>query len=125
MTAITLDLPDELAARLERLRPLLPQLLQRILGMRPTSAPPAIADARPVPSVYGEMLDLLARSPSPQEIASFKVSAPTQARLDDLLDKNREGALLPEESAELDTFQQVNHLLSMLKVRARKSLARP
>ena len=122
MTAITLELPDELAARLERLRPHLPQLLQRLLGGAQRTTAPA---TRPAASAYGEMLDFLARSPSSAEIIAFKVSGATQTRLEALLDKNREGELSPEESAELDTFQQVNHLLSMLKARARRSPVTP
>lgn len=46
-----------------------------------------------------------------------------QERLEALLDTNREGVLSPLEQAELDAYQQVDHLMILLKVRAHQALA--
>jgi hypothetical protein len=40
-----------------------------------------------------------------------------------LLDKNREESLTAAETAELDTYQQINHLFILLKARARQTLS--
>ncbi len=42
-------------------------------------------------------------------------------RVGELLTKNREGMLTVDERAELDQFEQINHLMSMMKIYARKS----
>lgn len=72
---------------------------------------------------YTEVLDFLVTSPTPQDILDFKVSAKTQARLGDLLDKNREEELTKLEQAELDAFEQIEHMVVLLKARAHHLLA--
>ena len=49
---------------------------------------------------------------------SFKVSQNAQTRLQNLLDKNREATLIPMEIAELDVYEQLEHLMILLKARA-------
>ncbi len=126
MTTITLELPDELAARLVTLRDRLPQLLSIALELSPSSAVPltlpALTSAHPA---FEEMLDFLASGPSPEKIVAFKVSPAAQARLDELLEKNRQEGLTDEEAAELDVYSQVNHILILLKARARLALSSP
>lgn len=39
-------------------------------------------------------------------------------RLEELLDKNREEGLTEEEEEELDVYEQVDHLMILLKARA-------
>ncbi len=75
--------------------------------------------------VFNEMIEFLAGGPTPQQIVAFKVSPATQARLDDLLDKNREDGLSEDEAAELDAYGQVNFVLLLLKARARPMLSSP
>jgi hypothetical protein len=72
-----------------------------------------------------EMIDFLVSGPTPAQIIAFKVSATAQARLDELLDKNREEGLSDAETAELDAFAQVNHVLLLIKARARNLIDRP
>lgn len=73
-------------------------------------------------SIYEEVYQFLISSPTPQEIIDFRVSDETQRRVSILLSKNRDGILTPDERSELDQFEQVNHLMSMMKIYARKSL---
>ena len=47
-------------------------------------------------------------------LSSFRMSQEKQFRLDALLEKNRQGKLTEDESAELDTFE---HLVRLLKAR--------
>ncbi len=45
-------------------------------------------------------------------------------RMNELAGKASEGTLTDEEQAELDSFERVGHLLSLLKSKARRSLKR-
>jgi hypothetical protein len=72
--------------------------------------------------IYEEIYQFLVSAPTPQTILDFHASEHVQLRVRDLLDKNRDGQLTPDERAELDQFEQVNHLISMMKIYARKSL---
>jgi hypothetical protein len=53
-------------------------------------------------------------------VLSFQLSNEKQQRLDSLLDKNRDGTLSPQESAELDAFEQFEHVVRLLKARVRE-----
>ncbi|MEZ4864715.1 MAG: hypothetical protein R3C14_25615 [Caldilineaceae bacterium] len=73
-------------------------------------------------AVTSEFIDFLVQGPSYAQIIDFKVSSDVQARLETLLDMNREGVLSPQAQAELDAYEQVNHLMILLKARARQAL---
>ena len=74
-------------------------------------------------TLFDEILDFLASTPTPEQIVEFHPSERLQLRLSELLDRNRNGNLKANESAELDEFSRMNHLMSMLKIRARKRIA--
>ena len=74
-------------------------------------------------TLFDEILDFLASTPTPEQIIAFKPSAALQSRLRDLLDDNQRGILNAEGQAELDDFSRMNHFMSMLKIRARKRLS--
>jgi hypothetical protein len=76
------------------------------------------------PPVYDDFIEMLAKSAKPDEVLSFQLSAEKQHRLDDLLAKNREGTLSPLESAELDAFEQFEHVVRLLKARVREKQLR-
>ena len=126
MAELTIQIPDELAQRLEPIRNRLPELLTQLLE---TTNPPAsvqldtVAILPNIPAVYTEVLDLLIKRPTPQEIAAFKVSSQAQSRLQTLLDKNRQATLTEAETAELDVYQQLEHLMILLKARAYAELS--
>ncbi|HAZ45706.1 MAG TPA: hypothetical protein DDW76_01120 [Cyanobacteria bacterium UBA11369] len=56
--------------------------------------------------------------PTPLDIWNFKVSETAQNRLRELLDRNREGSLSENETAELDSYEELDRLMRMLKIRA-------
>ena len=68
-------------------------------------------------AVYDELLDLLADGADVQRVLAFRLSSCQQERLDILLEKNREGTLTAEETAELDAFERFEHLVRLLKAR--------
>jgi hypothetical protein len=72
--------------------------------------------------IYDELLDYLIQKATPQEILAFKASAVAQERANDLIEKNNEGRLSPEESTELEQMLQVDRLVSVLKARALETI---
>ncbi|MDM9383489.1 hypothetical protein QUB80_22640 [Chlorogloeopsis sp. ULAP01] len=121
MAKLTIQIPDELAQRLEPLQNRLPELLWRLLDTEPgqtTQQPLVSAETINIPEIYQEVLDFLLKRPTPEEIIAFKVSEQAQRRLQALLEKNRSGSLTSMEIAELDVYEQLEHLMILLKARA-------
>lgn len=121
MAELTIQVPDELAQRLEPFRDHLPELLNIAIG---TILPSTSSDLMrsvtiqtDTPLAYSEVLDFLITQPTPQEIAAFKVSTTAQERIRILLDKNTEGKLAETEAAELDLYEQLEHLMILLKAK--------
>jgi hypothetical protein len=123
MTTITLEISDELAARLAPLKERLPSLLSLAVDLLPTPESLASSSVEIAHPAFNEMIDFLAGGPTPEQIVAFKSSTPTQARLEELLEKNAQDGLTNVESSELNTFEQINHILNLLKARARITLA--
>jgi len=69
------------------------------------------------PAVYDDLLNLLAESTDAQRVLAFHLSDEKQARLDKLLERNREGTLTDAESAELDAYERFEHVVRLLKAR--------
>lgn len=68
-------------------------------------------------ALYDELVDLLAANADRERLLSFRLSSAKQNRLDGLLEKNRDGTLTKEETAELDAFEHFEHLVRLLKAR--------
>jgi hypothetical protein len=119
MTTITLDVPAELATRLVPRRKQLPELLSLALDIYPQGQADILRTPDAATPAYDEMIQFLARGATPQQILAFKLSPGAQARLAELLDKNREATLTPAEASELESYAQINHAFILLKARAR------
>ncbi len=76
----------------------------------------------PPNTLFDEITDFLVSSPTPEQIIEFQPSEALNQRLHDLLDKNREENLTPEERDELDQFLEIGHLFTILKAKARLKL---
>jgi len=63
------------------------------------------------PTVYDDLLEILAEGADLERLLAFRLPMEKQARLDALLDKNRGGQLTDEEAIELDTVEHVVRLL--------------
>ena len=126
MAELTIQVPDELAERLQPLQNRLPELLKQLLdsmsASRRTEMLPNFPNTSASPPVYVEVLDFLISRPTPAEIAAFKVSEKAQARLREVLDKNREAKLNETEVAELDLYEQLDRLMTLLKSKAYSEL---
>lgn len=121
MTTISFDVPDELAVQILPVKQQLPRALSLAMNLLGEST----STSYPLESsmILEELVDFLLSQPSHAEMINFKASSQAQARLEELLDRNREMSLNPSEQAELNTYQQANHLLVLLKSRARSAIA--
>lgn len=108
---ITLDIPNELATRLEPLTNQLPRILE--LGLRELNA-----DAQVGFEGAAEVFEILAGIPTPTEILALRPSEALQARLSVLLEKNRTEGLTPEEEEEWERYQYLEHLIRIAKAKA-------
>lgn len=71
---------------------------------------------------FDELITFLASSPSAEEIVAYRPPEKLQARMSELLGKNRQGNLNTEEEAELDEFLRMNRFMSRLQAKARQYL---
>jgi hypothetical protein len=115
MYPITIQVNDELAVRLHRRSAEIPQLLE--MGLRE-------ADAQGQLQFDGaaDVLEFLAGLPTPEEVLALRPSTALQARIDALLDKNRDEGLSSEEEEEWRQIEYLEHLVRMAKAKARQRL---
>lgn len=111
MSAITLDLPDELADRLRALADRLPRILE--LGLRELDGAPQEGF-----SGVSDVLEFLAGLPSPEETLAFRPSEALTARVRELLAKNRDAGLSPAEQEEWRRYAYLEHLVRIAKTQA-------
>jgi hypothetical protein len=69
---------------------------------------------------YDEMIDVFARGGGAGSVLAFRPSAEAQARVRDLLTRSKDGTLTDDEQAELDRFGELEHLMQLVKARARR-----
>lgn len=108
---ITLDIPDEMAEKLESLQEDLPQILA--LGLQELTANPSAGF-----SGLTEILEFLASLPSPSDILALRLSESVQAEVDALLEKNRTEGLSPVEQHLWRQYEFVEHLVRLAKAQA-------
>ena len=128
MAELTLDVSNELMQRLQPLQDRLPALLTLLVEAisSQTEGPPLSAvPSTETPLAYAEVLDFLLTRPTPHDILAFKVSDAAQTRLRLLLDKNREETLSAPEEAELNIYEQLEHLMILLKAKAYALASQP
>ncbi len=111
LASVTFDIPEELALRLDPLRDQLSRILE--LGLREFSATPESGFEG-----IAEVLEFLAGLPEPQEIIALRPSPALQARMSELLEKNRTTGLTPEEQQEWEHYQYLEHLVRIAKAKA-------
>ena len=112
---VTIDLPDQVARRLEGQKERLAEIIDRGLQRRgdETSAQ------------WREVIEFLANGPRPEQIVAFRPSQVNVERSRELLSRNREAQLTEAEEAELDEMEHINQLMMLLKAEARRILAMP
>lgn len=73
---------------------------------------------------YLEFIDFIAAGTTPEQVIAFRPSLGAQKRVEDLITREKEEGLSPDERAELDHFFDLEHILRMAKARAEQILAR-
>lgn len=105
MTQMMVQIPDDLAARIQPLGAWLPTIIELgLVGFKTQ----AVAAAT-------ELTEFLSRNPSPQELLQYHASPQSQERLRRLLALNESGLLSESEGQELDELQRLEHVVVSLK----------
>jgi hypothetical protein len=69
--------------------------------------------------VYDELIDFIASGPSSESVANYEASTEVKDRVAELIRKEKTEGLTSEETAELDDYTTLEHLMRMAKARAR------
>ncbi len=111
MVQMTMQVPEELAKRIQPIRSWLPAILElTLVGCKTLATETAT-----------EIIQFLSINPTPQEVLLYHVSERAQQRLRRLLALNEAELLGEAEKRELDELQQIEHIMIILKAQ----LARP
>lgn len=108
---ITLDIPQELAMELTPWRDQMPQILARGLRVVKAGKQEGYSD-------IAEILEFLAGLPTPEETIALRPSPSLQARISELLAKNRTNGLTPDEEQEWEHYEYLEHLVRIAKAKA-------
>jgi len=76
----------------------------------------------PAKSIKDVVTDFLGSAPTLEAIAAYRLPDDLQERAHELLDKNREGSLSDDERHEMEEFRLIDHLLTLVKAKARLTL---
>ena len=71
---------------------------------------------------YEEIVEFIAAGTTPSSVVAFRPSAAAKARVADLISREKSEGLSEEETAELNHYMQLEHLMRLAKARARKHL---
>jgi len=75
-----------------------------------------------MPHAYDEIVDFIAAGTSPAGVASFEASEATKQKVAELIHREKTSGLSPDETAELNDYLQLEHLMRLAKARARQHL---
>jgi hypothetical protein len=116
-TAVVLELPDALAAQVTQEKEHIPAILER--GLRELQ----FARGGHTQEI-DEIIAILASQPTPEEIIELRPSPQMQARVTELLVRNKAGKLSRAEETELERYLMVEHLVRLAKGHAYQKLAK-
>jgi len=105
MVQLTMQISNDLAARVKPIREWLPIVLELSLVGFKTSATETAT----------EIIEFLSTDPSPDMVLAYHVSERAQTRLQRLLALNEAGILSEPEQRELDELEKIEHIMIMLK----------
>jgi hypothetical protein len=71
---------------------------------------------------YEEIIDFIAAGTTPSGVVAFRPSEEAKDRVADLIQREKTTGLSPEETAELNHYLQLEHLMRLAKARARAHL---
>src|SRR5438132_10165859 len=108
---MTMQVPDELAKRIQPMSAWLPTIIELgLIGLKTAATATA-----------AEVVEFLSKNPSRREVLEYHASDEAQARLRRLLSLNEAGLLSETEERELDELQRIDHIITMLKARTSRA----
>jgi len=69
-----------------------------------------------------KIIELLASQPTPEQVLAIRPSPEFQARVSELLGRNKEGELSRQEETELERYLTLEHLVRLAKAHAYKQM---
>ncbi|MFN0075135.1 MAG: hypothetical protein ACKVY0_01540 [Prosthecobacter sp.] len=69
--------------------------------------------------ILEDAANALSKAIDPRKLASLRASKPTSAHVESLVQKLQDGEITKAEKAELDQYQMLNQIMSLVKARAR------
>jgi len=117
MASITLKVPDDLASQILAQERQLPMILE--LGLRELNA-----GGQSGFDGAADVLELLAALPTPEEILKLRPSPRLSARVAEIVEKSRTGAMTPRDEEDWERYEYLEHLVRMAKAAAQMKLAR-
>jgi hypothetical protein len=75
-----------------------------------------------ITKAYEEIINFIAAGASTESVAAFKASPETKARVAELIEREKTVGLTPEEQAELDSYEELEHIMILAKARAHQLL---
>ena len=115
MASVTLTLPDDLASQIQGRERQLPTILE--LGLRELNA-----SGQSGFDGAAEVLELLARLPTPEEILGLRPSQRLADRVAQLIEKSRAGELTSADEDEWEKYEYLEHLVRVAKAAAQMKL---
>lgn len=116
MVQITIDIPDDLAQRLQQFQAQLPQVLK--LGLQEFQSQQRYSTFLD----EQDIISLLASQPTPEQILAIRPTPEFQARVSELLAQSKSGTLPAKEEAELERYFTLEHVVRLAKTRALSQL---
>lgn len=108
---ITIQVPFDLAHRLQPYQKRLPELLERGLQTVAVQEDEALSDEN-------QIMAVLTSNPTSEQLLALRPSAKFQARVSELLERNKQTRLSRAEEAELERYLFLEHLVRLAKAHA-------
>jgi hypothetical protein len=118
MSAITLNLPDDLVERLRAVADRLPRILELGLMQLEASSQGGFGSV-------SDVMEFLAGLPTPKEILALRPAPVLRDRMSELLEKNRTTGLSATEEEEWRRYEYLEHLVRIAKTKAAIKLQTP
>jgi len=71
---------------------------------------------------YDEIIDFIAAGTTPEAVIAFRPSDGVQKRVEELVERSKDGSISSEEQSELEDYLQLEHIMIMAKARARQHM---
>ena len=71
---------------------------------------------------YEEIIDFIASGATPKEVVNFRPSEATRDRVAELIHRGKVDGLSADETAELNHYLEIEHIMRLAKARARQRI---